>query len=370
MVPIPDLRTDRLGGVDIPTRERLRSMRAGDYILRARGGALSRVPAEKVLLPHDDAINPQIVSCGVRQSPAGDVYVRLDHIMCRSGDGGRTWTDHACGEGAAAFDIAADGTFVSVVGPPEPGGDVRILASADEGRSWGQVATLAVPERYDERYPARLMRMPDDALLCVVDTRDGSAADLYAPGAMAMLLYRSVDGGHSWEGLGATQVLRSEGDTATLPSGKVFSTVRYQRPLQPGDPPGLDERGYKNVFVADSPDNGVTWGNLRQLCTVYGQTYGAPASLADGTVVVVHDTRYGPGDPGSRAMVSHDEGLTWEDEVYYLDVTTFTGSYTQSVTLDDDTVLTIAAYSDAGNDWEAVRDATDIVAIRWRPLRD
>ena len=102
---------------------------------------------------------------------------------------------------------------------------------------------------------------------------------------------------------------------------------------------------------------------------MYGQTYGAPAALSDGTVVVVHDTRYGPGHPGSRAMVSHDEGRTWQDEVYYLDRTTFTGSYSQSVTVDGDTILTVAAYSDAGNDWESVLDNTHLVAIRWRPVK-
>ena len=123
------------------------------------------------------------------------------------------------------------------------------------------------------------------------------------------------------------------------------------------------------MFLADSLDRGRTWKNFRQLTTVFGQTRGFPVSLTDGTVVVIHDTRYGPGSPGSRAMISRDEGRTWEDEVYYLDFTTFTGSYNASVLLDDDRILTVAGSSQAGNSWEAVKKKTDFYAIRWKPVQ-
>ena len=368
-MPTPALKTDRLGGVDVPSAEDLLAMRESDYILRARGGQLTRVPAEKALLPHDAEINPQGVQCGVRQSPNGDVYAMLQSIVCRSSDGGRSWDSHPLGGRVSSYDIDGDGTFVAVRGPDEAGGSADIVTSIDEGRSWGKVSELSIPEDFDQRYPYRLVRMPDSALLCQVDVRN-SQREWPDPGAAAFLLFRSTDHGRTWDALGATEALFSEGDMAVLPSGRVLATVRYQRPLRADDPPGQDGRGYKNVFLADSEDQGVTWGNLRQLCTVYGQTYGAPAALGDGTAVVVHDTRYGPGHPGSRAMVSRDEGQTWEDEVYYLDRTTFTGSYSQSVTADDDTVLTVAAYSDAGNDWDAVLDHTHLVAIRWRPVRE
>lgn len=369
MIPAPDLQTGRLGGVDVPSPEELLAMREGDYLLRARGGQLSRVAAEKSLLPHDPEINPQGIQCGVRRAPDGRVYAMLQSIVCHSADGGRSWASHPSGGRVSSFDVAADGTFVAVRGPDEGCGVVEIAASDDEGRSWETISELAVPEAFDRRYPYRLVRLPDDALLCQVDARD-SEREWPDPQASAFLLYRSTDRGETWTALGATEALFSEGDLAALPSGRMLATVRYQRPLRPDDPPGQDQRGYKNVFLADSYDRGMTWGDLRQLCTVYGQTYGAPAALGDGTAVVVHDTRYGPGHPGSRAMVSRDEGQTWEDEVYYLDRTTFTGSYSQSVSVDGDTVLTVAAHSDAGNDWQMVLGHTHLVAIRWCPTRD
>ena len=103
------------------------------------------------------------------------------------------------------------------------------------------------------------------------------------------------------------------------------------------------------------------------MTTVFGQTRGYPVALGNGTVVVVHDTRYGPGSPGSRAMISHDAGKTWQDEVYYLDFTTFTGSYNASVRMDDGMILTVTGSSQAGKTWEAVRQNTDFYAIRWKP---
>ena len=128
---------------------------------------------------------------------------------------------------------------------------------------------------------------------------------------------------------------------ARVPSGKLLLAVRYQRPTLPTDPPDLLERTgaarrsspfpYKHVFLVDSQDAGRTWGNARQLTTVYGQCYGYPAALSDGTAAVVHDTRYGPGPSVARAMISRDEGDGWEDEVYYVFAGKAATGYSQSV---------------------------------------
>ncbi len=85
--------------------------------------------------------------------------------------------------------------------------------------------------------------------------------------------------------------------------------------------------------------------------------------------MVVHDTRYGPGPHGSRAMISFDEGKTWEDEVYYLDSTTFTGSHNSSVVLPEDVILTIVGNSQARNSFKAATANSEFTAIRWTPKR-
>lgn len=65
-------------------------------------------------------------------------------------------------------------------------------------------------------------------------------------------------------------------------------------------------------------------------------------------------------------MISRDEGCTWEDEVYSMDVSAFTGSYSASVVMEDDTILSICG-SSKGASWDQVKDGTDLYAVRWRP---
>ena len=69
----PELHTNRLGGVDIPSAEALKTMHDSQYILHAAGGKLTRVPVEKTLLPHSDDMSPQGTHVDV--GPDGAVYV-------------------------------------------------------------------------------------------------------------------------------------------------------------------------------------------------------------------------------------------------------------------------------------------------------
>ncbi len=180
-----------------------------------------------------------------------------------------------------------------------------------------------------------------------------------------------------------------------LPSGRLLATVRHQRLLYPTDPLDLADQvaqlggqekapwdflPYKHVFLIESQDGGKTWTNFRMLTTAHGQHVGWPVSLGDGTVVVIHTSPWGyavgspgqlkkppqisqqqrlysPGVPSARAVISYDEGRTWEDEAYYVYFGSMSG-YNQSVVLKDGTILTIAALDDK-----------EKVAIRWKPIK-
>ena len=275
--------------------------------------------------------------------------------------------------------VLRDGTFIGVnCSTGQAARDPAVVwVSQDEGITWAKRAEIPIEmnlpdgRSYTERYTHRgLNRLQDDTLLWTVDIRD-------TPTTMnGCYTFRSTDAGNTWQGPNLMIDWGSEGAAVLVPSGRVFATMRYQRYPLPSDTEemmrpmeGSDTgRGFKNVFVMDSADGGQTWSPPRMLCTVYGQTFGYPAAQSDGTVVVIHDTRYGPGPPGSRAMISRDEGKTWLDEVYYLDSTTFTGSYSASVVFPDNTILSICGSSQAPGSWDEVRDNTDIYAIRWRPV--
>ncbi len=378
----PKLRTSRLGGVDVLSAEVLKQMHDSQYIWHAAGGKLTRVPVEKTLLPHSDDMSPQGTHVDV--GPDGTVYVKQSQILCKSTDGGRTWTSRSLTGmedlPGGHWRVLRDGTFIGVncSTGPEARDPAVVWISQDEGITWTKRAEIPVEMNlpddrpYTERYTHRgLNRLQDDTLLWTVDIRN-------TPTTMnGCYTFRSTDGGHTWQGPTLMIDWGSEGAAVLTPSGRVFATMRYQRyPLlsdteemmRPMD--GTDTgRGFKNVFVMESADGGQTWSSPRMLCTAYGQTFGYPAVQSNGTVVVIHDTRYGPGPPGSRAMISRDEGRTWLDEVYYLDSTTFTGSYSASVVFVDDTILSICGSSQAPGSWDEVRDNTDIYAIRWRPVK-
>jgi hypothetical protein len=193
------------------------------------------------------------------------------------------------------------------------------MVSKDEGRSWKKISEFAAEvSGFTFISEAREMfRLADDTLLWFGRYDKGSVAsgDPYSK----TLVRRSTDGGVTWSSPSEFHEWAFEGGITQLPSGRLLAAVRYQRPLRPGDPPDLKEKTgagpgnwpYKHLFLLDSDDKGRSWTNFRQLTTAFGQAYGSPVALSDGTVVMARN------NPSGLAMISRDEGKTWQDEVYY-----------------------------------------------------
>ena len=357
------LQTATMGGVAVPSDDELRKMHAGQYVLRACRGAMSRVPVEKVKLPG------QLGEEGgaTAKSHDGTVYVGRQTIMCKSTDGGRSWTSHerAPEPTFGFFQILGNGTLIGV-SHDRPDGKfsedscVHVWVSKDEGRTSEQLSDIQLPTDPFAKYLLLgLYLMSEGTLVCRV-----KLYGIKSTGKDTLMLYRSTDSGRTWQGPHPLADWSSEGGIVATPSGTLLATLRYQREGQPGDPLPTDERGFKHVFLADSPDRGLTWQDLRPLTTVHGQCYGCPVVQSDGTVVVIHDTRYGPGHRGSRALVSYDEGKTWADEVYYLTYTEDRAEPSFSVVLGNDTILSIV-----GAD-TTFTGPIDLFAVRWRPVKD
>ena len=371
--------TERMGGVDIPDVETLRQMHDSRYVLRAWDGKLQKRIVEKNRLPADPG---NVQHIWMVKSTTSAIYVcRQKHIF-KSNDGGRSWTAHPSGDGklSTKFAILDSGDFVGITGGGASQDPLSIMQSTDEGQSWKKLTTVQIPQRcqpYSGKYIDGIKRTSDGTLLFAVDVRmlqpDPEVSKFYNE-MWITLCYRSLDDGKTWEppSTMCPWWAGAEGGIAETPSGKLVATVRYQRPLLPGDPSQLVQQNggytnwpYKTLFLLDSLDGGKSWQNFRQLCTRFGQTRGYPVALEDGTLVVTHDTRYGPGGPGTRAMISHDEGQTWQDEVYYLDYSSAPGSYSSSVALNDGLILTVVGSTRVGQGhW----DAAEMTAIRWKPI--
>ena len=358
----------RTGG---PGAGQLRAMQAGDYILLDRGGELVRVPVRKTRLPLDPVGHVQRLNLAA--GPDGTLLAAQHSLWHRSTDGGKTWTHmerSSPGEGWR-LQFAPDGSMVNL--SPGPDAIPAVWSSSDEGESWRRIGVLDAGvegARLDLGFS--VTRLPCGGLLVPLLVVEG---DDDATGSRVCHVYRSDDGGRTWERVGTIGDWCHEVNLTVLPDGRLLAAIRYQRPRLKGDPEDLLQAArhpawpYKHVFLSHSRDQGATWEPPRQLCTVYGQCYGAAGVLPDNTVAVVHDHRYPRSLASGRARVSRDGGDTFGDEVYYL-VHGYAAGYAATLSADGETFLTLAGscYADVDSGWNAAIGTTRFQVIRWRPV--
>ena len=118
------------------------------------------------------------------------------------------------------------------------------------------------------------------------------------------------------------------------------------------------EGGDDQLFQAVSRDGGKTWSSRKS--GIVGHPPSGLVPLPDGRLVLTYGHRHPP--YGVRAVVSRDEGLTWDTEhVLTLrnDGAGYDLGYPRSLLLKDGTILTV--YYFTGDD-----EVTHIAATRWR----
>lgn len=356
------------GGVSVSPAD-LREMQAGDYILHGKNGKLSRIPVKKTRIPLDP--HGHVQTLAFIQCPDGSLYACQATIISKSTDGGMSW-DHLTRTEARANGTTKDGTLlrISRAGKDPARDPIKVWASNDDAATWDQFGTVETPHLeqkditkhewgfgwYGGFCPTLLK---DGTLLFPVQKRDAELtadASTVLSGEMPLYVFRSKDDAQTFHEYSVIDDWCTyETNIMELPSGKLIAVIRYQRPNLITDYAdlrvftgaaayarvhGISHAGaYKHVFLADSLDGGRTWRNLRQLTTEFGQCFGSGVGLADGSVVVVHDHRYPRNLSSGRALVSRDEGISWEDEVYYLCHGDGAG-YSYTVTLDGKEMLT------------------------------
>ena len=366
-----------IGGTAVTPTD-LEAMHAGDYILRARGGELSRVPVEKTRLPRDAQGHTQRL--GLVRDGNGTIYAAQHTLIHRSADGGRTW-EHLQRDptpfGTWRLQFDDQGAMITVGQSADDAGPT-VWSSRDEGETWAQIGEIEVDAPGRTSLGFSTTRLDDGALLVplVIGAEQIGGPKGASPKPATCRVYRSTDGGRTWPDYSILGDWCCEVNIAPLPSGRLLAAIRYQRPRLPEDTPELFERTgaaasdspfpYKHVFVAHSDDQGLSWTPPRQLAADFGQCYGSGVGLSRNRAVVVCDHRY-PREMGSaRARVSHDRGESWADEMYYLNHGHAAG-YAATLSLDGEEMLTLtgSCYGDVES-WKGVIGRTDFALIRWR----
>ena len=149
---------------------------------------------------------------------------------------------------------------------------------------------------------------------------------------------RSSDDGMTWTELGAVPVSETccdgnfhEPHVVELPSGKLIGLIRYEHCDD------FNSHIAFSLFQSESEDGGNTWTEARPL-----DIYGAPPHVirhSSGALVCVYGHRKDP--YGERAMISRDEGKTWDSNWILSDGPAKDLGYPASVELPDGRIMTV-----------------------------
>ena len=229
------------------------------------------------------------------------------------------------------------------------GCDSFVMLSDDYGVSWSDPIKVSVT-------------CPHGPTMC----RDGSIIYMgnnWRPPmglpAGAIFLIRSRDGGRTWTTEGRVPVpkdheqwMMHEPHVIELPDGRLLGAIRvHGRPTQPEN----------SVYTTFSDDGGKTWSEPK--CVGVD---GLPPHLfrhSSGAIILSYACRT-PGKRAQRAVVSYDNGETWEDDYLLNDsektINQYDLGYPCTTELPDGSLITVY-YQCAQGDWY-----TSVLYTKWK----
>jgi len=364
-------------------------------VVEREGDIVDRLPCERIPLDYPELKGRAEGHAAIDSK--GNIYAAVGYNVggkgaerfFRSQDQGRTWTSHILtptdkNRYLAAFTLLHNDTLLMVLnGKCE---EVEVWSSHDRGESWQRVTTLsAAPLKCIGEGTMSLTQLADGRLLFPVGRYVHPEKGLVLDKLLLWhSLYVSTDGGNTFPVAYSTFPDSCESHILELHSGRLLGTFRYQRMRRPeetddeiralggylgGPRHPKEKRTFKNIFLGDSDDGGVTWKNFRpvrdrdgQPLVRFGQVYGRLIQVPDGRVVLVHDNR----QPGEQrevlARISRDSGQTWGREVYHLSLGR---GYPSSVVLRDGTIVTVTGNTPSNSRSMAIARWRAQV-VRWR----
>ncbi len=285
-----------------------------------------------------------------------------------STDGGATWTrPKYVGDGWSKGLTYLEGGNAVLTR------DKKYWFSDDYGESWDH----SVPVRpCEDGEPFN----EDSPFLVDRDPNTGSVTRLWATGkkpGQACLLRHSDDGGHTWS---QARHIPEWGRTGEIVlhranNGNMLAACRLNLPQDVGTMDHISGLG-----VSVSRDNGQTWSDLNVIFG-WGRHMSSMVNLANGDIVLTYVVRMGYvatadgyAQFGIEAVVSHDNGLTWDlDHRYLLAVwkgrnANASPQRTATVLLPDGSLVTAfgTGYRSKGSQGLRTHSPQDIGLVRWR----
>lgn len=335
------------------------------------------------LLPDGQLV---MVASFVRKAPDGrrDEWVGL----WRSSDGGETWSERIEVKDLIGREswltCISDGTLFATSHLSEddsknPEGYTHsyVHRSTDDGQTWARmrIGPEDFPPNAQTQTSRNIVELPDGTLLLGVSVNE------MEQGRIAYL-WISQDRGETWNR--STSRVRigeyrgqpydnwdgffCEDFTFRAQSGKLLHFIRCgpPSPMYPMNDGRLTPSGsaIDRTMRCESTDLGQTWGELRD-CGDYGMHYPRVIRLQDGRLLLTFTQRGVFYPIGLQAVLSYDDGETWDFQSDRLIIEGKTGwgissggGFGNTIQLADGTLVSCSTYR-----WD---DDTPLEVIRWR----
>ena len=230
-----------------------------------------------------------------------------------------------------------------------------VRASDNGGETWANPVRVPITTPHG---PIRL----DDGDLLYFGKEFPTAMEEFQEGMGAVAALTSSDGGQSWRRLGTvplfpgtTEEIYWEPHVAQLPSGKLVGLIRLSKRGKAFDALGLT---HFSLMYSESEDGGQRWSTAEPM-----GFHGSPPHLlvhSSGALIAVYGRRLEPF--GQRAMISQDQGASWEyDYVLRDDGPDHDLGYPSSVELEDGSILAVYYQKPA-----SAADKRALLWTRWR----
>jgi hypothetical protein len=281
---------------------------------------------------------------GVTAAANGDLIATTAAKICRSSDGGKTWSSPEeiqippqlgvpVGQySSLGITTLTDGTILwplneEKVNQPFTNRECRlyVLRSDDHGKTWTQREPVTMEPREAWAY-GKVVELPDGTLLL-------PAWGMHALGERwRAALLKSHDKGRTWtdyrtiawdpyaggredNGFNETSLVR-------LPTGEILAIVRQQEVGHYPDERPKDYTEPAQVFYRTfSRDGGDTWA-LPYRLPLWGTSPALHVSARGTLLLGYRDNPQGPGDNQPRGLavrLSADKGVTWVNELQLVD---------------------------------------------------
>jgi hypothetical protein len=332
----------------------------------------------------------ELVMVALYQDPRPKGKIREWTGLWRSKDNGRTWTERievkdligreqwlSCTRAGTLF--ATCHLLAQDVNNKDGYTHSYVHRSTDGGKTWERtrIGPAGFPAKAVTMCSRNVVELPDGTLLL------GIGVNEMQKGRLAWV-WKSKDGGQTWDRSGPPVKIGSYGKRAydnydafftedftfRNRSGRLLHFIRCgppspMYPMNDGRTTPTGDDSGDRMMRCDSTDNGQTWGEVRDLGD-YGMHYPRVLRLADGRLLLTFTQRSTVYPIGLQAVLSYDDGKTWDlhsDRIIVEGKTPWGmasgGGFGNTLQLKDGTLISCYTYRGAD-------DRTHLEMVRWK----